>query len=216
MIKLFEQFNNEQEIHDLCKEYRIKDYTINSDGSIDVNGNVNLSACEIRKIPIKFNKVNGYFSCLECDLTTLENSPRIVMNNFKCSWNDLTSLEGCPDFIYGDFDCNQNYIEDFKYFPKHVEGMIFITNNKIKSLKGLDGSYYGISLTGNITLKTIDNDLDIKKQIFCGKTSLPREIISLDNEDRVKVFNHSVEYGVFDKDGNFNRKRFEMMMKDLE
>ena len=36
MVKLFEQFNNEQEIHNLCKEYRIKDYTINSDGSVDV------------------------------------------------------------------------------------------------------------------------------------------------------------------------------------
>ena len=70
----------------------------------------------------------------------------------------------------------------------------------------MDGSYYGISLTGNITLKTIDNDLDIKKQIFCDKTSLPIEIMSLGNKDRVKVFNHSVEYGIFDKDGNFNKK----------
>ena len=71
MIKLFEQFNNEQEIIEICKKYNIENYTINPDGSIDVNGNVSLSEYEIKKIPIKFNKVNGYFSCLECGLTTL-------------------------------------------------------------------------------------------------------------------------------------------------
>ena len=34
---------NEQKIHDICKVYNINNYTINSDGSIDVDGNVNLS-----------------------------------------------------------------------------------------------------------------------------------------------------------------------------
>ena len=43
MIKLFEQFSNEQKIHDICKKYNIKNYSINTDGSIDVDGNVDLS-----------------------------------------------------------------------------------------------------------------------------------------------------------------------------
>ena len=43
MIKLFEQFNNEQEIIEICKKYNIENYTINSDGSIDVNGGVTLT-----------------------------------------------------------------------------------------------------------------------------------------------------------------------------
>jgi ribosome-interacting GTPase 1 len=59
MIKLFEQFNNEQEIHDICKEYKIKNYTINSNGSIDVNGNVRLSCQALSYIPLNFNK--GYY-----------------------------------------------------------------------------------------------------------------------------------------------------------
>ncbi len=37
MIKLFEQFNNEQEIKDICTKYGIEKYIINPDGSIDVN-----------------------------------------------------------------------------------------------------------------------------------------------------------------------------------
>ena len=76
MIKLFEQFNNEQEIHDLCKEYRIKDYTINSDGSIDVNGNVKLSCQALNSLPLKFNKVSGYFYINDNFLTNLNNCPK--------------------------------------------------------------------------------------------------------------------------------------------
>ena len=43
---------SEQEIHDICKKYKIKNYIINPDGSIDVDGNVNISYMELTKIPI--------------------------------------------------------------------------------------------------------------------------------------------------------------------
>ena len=66
---------NEQEIHDICKKYKIKNYTINLDGSIDVEGNVNLSNRELDKLPLKFNRVSRIFSCSRNFLTTLENSP---------------------------------------------------------------------------------------------------------------------------------------------
>ena len=42
MIKLFEQFNNEQEIKDICTKYDIENYIINPDGSIDVSFNTGL------------------------------------------------------------------------------------------------------------------------------------------------------------------------------
>ena len=123
MIKLFEQFNNEQEIIEICKKYNIENYTINPDGSIDVNGNVSLSEYEIKKIPIKFNKVNGYFSCLECDLTTLENSPKWIKDSFFCIGNSLTSLEGCP-------------ISDMHYY---------FGDDPLESLNGFNGDYNRLS-----------------------------------------------------------------------
>ena len=73
---------SEQEIHDICEKYDITNYTINPDGSIDVDGNVNLSYMGLTKIPIKFNKVSGYFDC---------------------SYNFITSLEGCPREVVGNF-----------------------------------------------------------------------------------------------------------------
>ena len=53
----------EQEIHDICEKYDIKNYTINPDGSIDVDDGVDLSGKDLIKIPLKFNKVNGWFDC---------------------------------------------------------------------------------------------------------------------------------------------------------
>jgi hypothetical protein len=52
---------SEQEIHDICKKYNITNYTINSDGSIDVNGSVYLNDKNLTELPLKFNKVSGYF-----------------------------------------------------------------------------------------------------------------------------------------------------------
>jgi len=41
----------DKEIHKICKEYGIKNYTINTDGSIDVDGYVNLSKKRLTKLP---------------------------------------------------------------------------------------------------------------------------------------------------------------------
>ena len=57
---LYESFN---EIHSICREYEIDDYTINSDGSIDVDGDVDLDHTSLYKLPLKFNKVKGNFEC---------------------------------------------------------------------------------------------------------------------------------------------------------
>ena len=59
-LKLFESF---EDIDEICKKYRIENYTINSDGSIDVDEDVNLHNLGLEKLPLKFNKVNGFFTC---------------------------------------------------------------------------------------------------------------------------------------------------------
>ena len=59
-----------------CFKYGIINYTINKDFSIDVNENVNLSNRGLKKLPLKFNKVNGYFDCSRNNLTSLRISYR--------------------------------------------------------------------------------------------------------------------------------------------
>ena len=87
---------SEQEIHNICEKYRIRNYTINPDDSIDVDGDVDLLDLNLTKIPIKFNNVYGNFDCSYNNLTSLENSPKWIKGSFFCIENSLTSLEGCP------------------------------------------------------------------------------------------------------------------------
>ena len=59
-------------IEELCKQYKISNYKINDDNSIDVFESVVLSEQELTELPLKFNEVHGDFYCQTNDLTTLK------------------------------------------------------------------------------------------------------------------------------------------------
>lgn len=129
-----------EEIHLICGKYNIRNYTINSDGSIDVEGDVNLVKKNLKEIPLKFNKVSGYFDISFNRLTSLEGSPREVYSYFDCSSNLLTTLIGSPDKVHQYFYCTYNKL-------KSLEGMgiindvikYFLHYNPLESLDGYDG-----------------------------------------------------------------------------
>ena len=66
-----------------CEEMGIENYTINSQGEIDVNGDVNLRNKDLKELPYKFGRVSGSFD---------------LFNN-----KDLISLKNCPDRVDGEF-----------------------------------------------------------------------------------------------------------------
>ena len=85
-------------IKEICKLYNIENYKINPDESIDVDGNVILFNRRLTKLPLKFNKVTGDFSCTS---------------------NLLTNLEGCPNYVGGNFNCHLNQLpEEIRNNPK--------------------------------------------------------------------------------------------------
>ena len=154
-------------IEEICNKYNITNYTINSDNSIDVNGGVLLSNMELDKLPLKFNKVTGYFDCSWNKLTTLEGSPKETGSSFDCRRNKLVTLDGCPDEIGGDFycsfnelttleggpksvrwdfDCRNNKLTDLKGSPRHIGGFLNCPDNKLISIEGcpdnIDGKFY--------------------------------------------------------------------------
>ena len=106
-------------------------YTINNDGSIDVDGIVDLSQMNLTKISFKFRNVSGSFYCYNNQLTSLEGSPNTVGGNFHCYNNQLTSLEGAPNSVGGNFICydnpNLSYSELFKIVDK-VKGDIYYSS----------------------------------------------------------------------------------------
>jgi len=125
-----------KDIHEICKQYGIQNYTINEDGSIDVNGSVNLfEMC--RKLPLKFRNVTGNFYCGHIGLETLEGSPENVGGSFYCINNELTSLKGSPKVIKGGFYCTSNKLTSLEDSPSSVGDSFICVFNKLTSLMGI-------------------------------------------------------------------------------
>ena len=135
-LKLFESYESIEKLYRTCREYNIKNYSINLDlpieiDAIDVDGSVDLHNNNFTKLPLKFNKVNGYFDCNRNKLTSLEGSPKEVNGNFSCSSNKLTSFEFAPRIIRDDFYCRWNNIKSFEYFPSYVKSGFYCEGNPI-------------------------------------------------------------------------------------
>ena len=122
-----------------------KSWKLNSDGTYDVNDDVDLGKFRQfvdpnGKLTIKFNKVTGNLICsaigVTLELTSLEGCPKEVGGDFNCGFNDLTSLEGCPEKVGGTFDCHNNKLTSLEGAPKEIYGNFDCHNNKLTSLEG--------------------------------------------------------------------------------
>jgi len=131
-------------------------YTINDDGSIDVDGNVNLSRKKLTKIPFNFGKVSGNFSCHYNQLTSLKGAPNTVGGDFFCYDNQLTSLEGAPNNVGGYFCCAYNQLTTLDGVPNTVGG-------------GFD-CYSNPNLPYSELFKIVDN---VKGNIFYSSFNTP-------------------------------------------
>jgi hypothetical protein len=74
---MYESFQSEEEVRRLCKKYDIMNWSINSEGLVDVDGDVNFHTntetvfsfsaryrgIELTEIPLKFGHVSGDFKC---------------------------------------------------------------------------------------------------------------------------------------------------------
>jgi hypothetical protein len=99
-------------IEEICQKYNITNYTINPDGSIDVDGDVDLYNKGLTELPLTFNKVTGWFDCNDNKLTRLKGCPRWIGGSFNFDFNQLTSLEFSPEYVGGYFSCEFNDLTD--------------------------------------------------------------------------------------------------------
>ncbi len=120
-----------QEIIDICTKYNIEDYTINPDGSIDVNEDVDISYMNLTELPIKFNNVNGFFNCSYNQLKNLNNIPNKINSWFDCSYNHITILN-YPD-VYGQSYCHNNPLESLNNYKGDYNDIT--VDNKVNLIK---------------------------------------------------------------------------------
>lgn len=152
---------DKRSIIQLCEGYNINYYTINDDGSIDVDDHVNLTNLGLTELPLKFNKVWGDFYCAKNNLTTLKGSPIEVGESFNCNYNELTSLEHSPIKVGGDFLCTNNKLTSLKGCPKFVRDDIFCEDNNVIKLEEIPNTMNGYIYFGNNPIGSISKSMDI-------------------------------------------------------
>jgi hypothetical protein len=131
-LKKFGQLRESIEsIDSICKRYNIKGYTINVDGTVDVDGDVNLSYMGLTKLPLKFGKVIGNFECSKNHLKSLMGGPSEVFGYFNCSRNYLTNLVGAPVSVGGYFSCHNNKLISLEGGPTEVGGYFNCYGNPV-------------------------------------------------------------------------------------
>jgi hypothetical protein len=135
-MKYLKLFESHSEIESICKKFNIKNWKLNSDGGIDVDGNVHLNELKLTELPLKFGKVSGSFNCSYNNLVSLEGVPKEVGAGFYCSFNKLTSLEGSPIEVGGDFYCSFNKLTSLEGSPIEVGGDFYCATNKLITLEG--------------------------------------------------------------------------------
>jgi hypothetical protein len=160
-------------INRICSEYKIENYKINSDGSIDVNGHVDIKSKNLITIPLKFNKVYGNFNCHGNKLTSLEGCPNEVGGNFFIHSNQLKTLEHCPTIVGGHFDCSKNKLHTLLGCLEMVGGAFNCSDNKLKSLKYCPIKVNGVGLycmSNSLTsLEYCPTEIDV---LNCGNNKI--------------------------------------------
>lgn len=155
-FKLFENRHSKidsKSIDEECRNLGIKNYIINSDGSISVGGSVSLLSIEY--IPIKFRKVSGNFY-ISGRLDNLIGCPYFVGGDFNCSCTGITSLEGCPEIIKGVFSCYGNRLTSLEHGPKEIGQDIQINDNDISSLVGIPKGFNGCVYCSDNNIRNFD------------------------------------------------------------
>jgi hypothetical protein len=151
---------------EILKLLKISNYKINDDGTVDVDGKVDLSQMNISKLPLKFGRVTGSFFCSENKLTSLEGSPIFVGGNFDCSKNKLTTLEGCPTEVGDNFWCHKNELKSLKGCPDKVGISFYCSRNQLSSLEG------GPSKVGE--------DFDCSHNLLTSLIGSPSKVVDFD------------------------------------
>jgi hypothetical protein len=85
------EISDRANIEQILNRLGIKNHTVKPDGSVDVDGGVNVSNRNLTQIPVKFGYVSGTFWCYNNNLTSLKGAPREVGGDFQCQRNNFNS-----------------------------------------------------------------------------------------------------------------------------
>jgi hypothetical protein len=191
-LKLFEQKSYEEEVAEVCQKYKIENWSINSEGLVDVYGDVNLYECELIKLPLSFGYIWGFFSCGGNELTNLDGCPHTVSGYFSCWDNELTSLENCPQEVGGDFLCHYNQLTSLEGAP-HTVANLYCSSNQLTSLR------FAPEVEGEVSI--LPNPI----------SDIPKKYLT--NEYLQFIVKEQYDWNLYRKDGSMRLDRLEQMIE---
>ncbi len=147
---------------------RIHNYTIRDDLTVDVDGNVDISAGWLYHIPVQFGVIFGDFNCAHNYLTNLKGSPRRC-ETFRCGHNEITGFEGAPEECKN-FCCDNNRLTSLKGIPNGARGF-FCRNNQLTSLFGIPSTCTELDCDNN-QLTSLDFTPSGCKKLWCSDNQL--------------------------------------------
>lgn len=122
-------------VEEIIEHLGIKNFKINDDLTVDVDGNVDLSSKWLVCIPLQFGTVTGDFVCDANPIKSLVGSPRSV-GGFSCAETKIKDLVGCPSVVTNNFSCDTNNLESLKGSPRKIGGAFMCYDTGITSLEG--------------------------------------------------------------------------------
>jgi hypothetical protein len=211
-LRKYKLFESNSQIDTICEKYDIENYTINSDNSVDVDGDVNLWDKKLKLILLNFNIVNGYFNCGRNHLTSLKGCPVRVGNGFSCHHNNLTSLQYSPQYMEnGNFGCSMNKIESLQYCTELIRCYFSCGDNKLTSLEH-HPTVYGKFWCQSNQINTFENFYYYKEDVYFENNPI-YDIYKLFND--MKLIELARSYG-FEWKGEIDLYKLDIFLKETE
>jgi hypothetical protein len=117
---------NKDKIEKMLLEYGVHNFTINDDGTVDVDGDLLLWP---HTLPFSMG-FEEYFTF------------GMVNGDFHGQHNGLVTLEGLPNWVSGDYYVNHNHLTSLQHLPKYIGGDLYIHHNDLKEFD-LEDTYIG-------------------------------------------------------------------------
>lgn len=228
-------------IDSMCDKYKISKYTINSDGSVDVDGDVVMEGFSFGSLPLQFGKVTGNFSCgytkkltslqgaphtvggsfyciLSDNLASLIGGPLTVGNDYVCSNNALITLEGSPNEINGSFKCGGNKLTSLMGCPSIILGNFHCASNRINTLlyvPEIIGGGFTMQFNELESTYSGNTDMEVGGVFHCNRNKLPQMI--MDNSENLRiVVKYQRHFSIWNDDLTLNVAKFQELLDEIK
>lgn len=115
-------------------DHEVKQFVINSDSTVSINGPLSLDGKELEEIPVKFKEVRGSIDVSSNKLKRIDWAPDHVQGDFDIWDNDLVTLEGGPTKVEGSYDCDNNNLKSLLGAAREVGKAFICSMNDLDSL----------------------------------------------------------------------------------